>query len=177
MTWPNTQISTEHLDAGTDSPALARANLKSAVDNLNSVVAEFGNVTIASPATYQVFQYKNNQWQNQYPEISRYSEPVITAGSTGTVDIDFNLGNQHRITTTGNITLRFVNAPASATATVWITQGAGTANTVTLSNANVRYSSNIRTFSDTADSTDALIATTLDSGTNWYVSIVKGFVL
>jgi hypothetical protein len=177
MTWPNTQVSTSNLDSGTDSPALARANIKSAVDNINSVVAEFANVSIVSPAQYQVLQYSTNVWQNQYPEINRYSEPVQTAGSSGTVSIDFATGNQHRITTTGNIVLQFVNAPTSGTATVWITQGAGTANTVTLSNANVRYSSNIRTFSDSAGATDALIATTLDSGTNWYVSLVKGFVL
>lgn len=176
MTWPNTQVSTDNLDSGTDSPALARANLKTAVDHVNSVVAEFGNVSIVSPAEYQVLQY-TTVWQNQYPELARFSEPVQTAGTSGNVTIDFDQGNQHRITTTGNIVLRFTNAPEAATATVWITQGAGLANTITLSNANVRYSGNIRTFSDTANVTDALIATTLDSGTNWFVSIVKGYVL
>jgi hypothetical protein len=36
-TWPNTAISTTHLDAGNDLPRLARADLKSAVDNINSI--------------------------------------------------------------------------------------------------------------------------------------------
>lgn len=38
MTWPNTTVSTTHLDAGTDEPRLARADLKDAVDKLNSII-------------------------------------------------------------------------------------------------------------------------------------------
>lgn len=36
-TWPGSDVSTTNLDAGADSPASARPDLKSAVDNLNSI--------------------------------------------------------------------------------------------------------------------------------------------
>lgn len=39
MTWPNSAINTTNLDAGTDQPALARADLKSAVDAVNAMIA------------------------------------------------------------------------------------------------------------------------------------------
>lgn len=40
MTWPNTTISTTNLDAGTDEPRLARADLKSAVDAVNQMITD-----------------------------------------------------------------------------------------------------------------------------------------
>jgi len=39
MTWPTTPIGTTNIDAGTGSPATARADLKSAVDAVNSMIA------------------------------------------------------------------------------------------------------------------------------------------
>ena len=52
MSWPTTPVSTEHLDAGTDNPALARSDLKLAVDAVNAVAAEFGSVDLTTtPAT------------------------------------------------------------------------------------------------------------------------------
>ena len=39
MTWPTGSVSTTQLDAGGDDPALARADLKSAVDKLNQIIA------------------------------------------------------------------------------------------------------------------------------------------
>ena len=40
MAWPtnSSNIDTQHLDAGTDSPALARANIKTALDELANVI-------------------------------------------------------------------------------------------------------------------------------------------
>jgi len=39
MTWPTTPIGTTNIDAGADSPATARADLKSALDALNQIMA------------------------------------------------------------------------------------------------------------------------------------------
>jgi len=39
MTWPTGAVSTTALDAGADDPSLARADLKSAVDKLNEIIA------------------------------------------------------------------------------------------------------------------------------------------
>ncbi len=40
MTWPNATVSTTNLDAGSDEPRLARADLKDAVDKLNSIITD-----------------------------------------------------------------------------------------------------------------------------------------
>lgn len=40
MAWPTDDLTTTHLDAGTDDPSQARAELKSAVDKLKSVLGE-----------------------------------------------------------------------------------------------------------------------------------------
>lgn len=41
MAWPTTTISTTHLDAGTDSPASARSDIKQMADNVNAIKDEF----------------------------------------------------------------------------------------------------------------------------------------
>jgi len=41
MTWPTGTISTTNLDAGTDSPASARADIKQMADNVNAIKDEF----------------------------------------------------------------------------------------------------------------------------------------
>lgn len=171
MTWPNTQISTEHLDSGTDSPALARANLKSAVDNLNSLVAEF---TVGTPASEQVLQYTGSTWTNQYPNLRRYSEPAYAHGTaSGNITVNFANGNFQTITANANITIAYTNAPGSGTVTLLVTHGNSVV--ATFANANVRYSGNVRTLTST-EATDMIVATTVDSGGTYYVSIVKGFV-
>jgi hypothetical protein len=37
MAWPTTDIGTTHMDAGTDNPALARADIKQMADNVNAM--------------------------------------------------------------------------------------------------------------------------------------------
>lgn len=73
MTWPTSAVSTTNLDAGTDNPAQARADLKSAVDNVNAIAAEFGNVAITSAADLHLLQYSstNSRWENGFPTIHR----------------------------------------------------------------------------------------------------------
>jgi hypothetical protein len=56
-TWPSaTKASTANLDSGTDSPASARADLKTNVDNVNSVIDMFN---ISSPSNEQILQYSS----------------------------------------------------------------------------------------------------------------------
>ena len=47
MTWPNTTISTDNVDAGSDEPRLARAQIKETIDAVNQMIsngAELGLV-------------------------------------------------------------------------------------------------------------------------------------
>lgn len=46
MAWPTTQIVTTNIDAGTDSPATARAQIKEAVDSLNLLPLGSGSAAI-----------------------------------------------------------------------------------------------------------------------------------
>lgn len=45
MSWPGSTVPTTNLDAGTDSPASARADLKTAVDHLNTIIGARGSTT------------------------------------------------------------------------------------------------------------------------------------
>ena len=67
MTWPTSPISTQHLDEGTDSPASARADLKSAVDNINAVAAEFGDVDTTGKSTGDTLSWDGSQWAPSTP--------------------------------------------------------------------------------------------------------------
>lgn len=42
MTFPTTPVSTANLDSGTDSPALARADILDAIQKLNTIITEAG---------------------------------------------------------------------------------------------------------------------------------------
>lgn len=68
MAWPTSgdKASTTHLDAGTDDPGLARPEIKKNVDNVNSIIDEFGDVAITSPTNEQLLQYNasNSRWEN-----------------------------------------------------------------------------------------------------------------
>ena len=54
-TWPTgTKASTANLDSGTDSPRLARADIKQNVDNVNAIIDMFN---ISSPTDNQILKY------------------------------------------------------------------------------------------------------------------------
>jgi hypothetical protein len=76
-TWPTgTKASTANLDAGTDSPRLARADIKQNVDNVNSIIDMFN---IDSPTANQVLKYNTSN--------ARFELGTDDAGSSG--DITF----------------------------------------------------------------------------------------
>lgn len=57
MAWPTTKAGTTHVDAGSDSPASARADIKQNIDNVNSIIDEFD---IASPTNGDILQYSSS---------------------------------------------------------------------------------------------------------------------
>jgi hypothetical protein len=57
-TWPSgTKASTANLDSGTDSPRLARADIKQNVDNVNAMIDMFN---ISSPSNGQILKYNTS---------------------------------------------------------------------------------------------------------------------
>ena len=185
MTWPTsyTNPSTTNLDQGSDSPASARADLKDTVDLVNTLAntlatsgvtaGTYGNTQQIPQITFDALGRATTA-SASYPALRRYSEPVYAhSTTTGNVSVDFNNGNFQTLTATGNITLSFANAPAAGTVTLVFVHG-GSVRTVTFPATGIKYAGSISTVSS-AVTTDMIIATTVDSGTNYLVSIVKGF--
>ena len=44
MSWPTTQAGTTHLDAGTDNPGSARADIKQNVENVNAILDFYSTI-------------------------------------------------------------------------------------------------------------------------------------
>jgi len=185
MTWPTayTNPSTTNLDSGGDSPASARADLKDTVDLVNTMAntlatsgvtaSTYGNTQQIPSVTVDALGRITTATAS-YPALRRYSEPVYThVTTTGAVTVDFNNGNFQTLTATGNVTLSFANAPAAGTATLVFDHGSAV-RTVTFPATGIKYAGSISTVSS-AVTTDMIIVTTLDSGSNYLVSIVKGF--
>lgn len=177
MTWPTGNISTANVDNGLDNPALARVQIKQSIDDINAVVAEFGNVGISSAANLQVLQYSGsaNQWQNGYLAVHRITEPIYDFGSaSGNITVDYNNGNVQRITASGNIAFAMNNFPTSGTVTVLVQHGVTPAlatwpNTVVASN-------NDRFLSTDSNVADIVHISTIGSTATYYVSIIKGYI-
>ena len=80
-TWPSgTKASTTNLDAGTDRPSLARADIKQNVDNVNDIIDMFN---IASPQDLQILKYNTG---NSRFELVSDSGQNINAGTGITVE-------------------------------------------------------------------------------------------
>lgn len=62
MAWPTTKAGTTNVDAGSDSPTNARADIKQNIDNVNSIIDEFN---ISSPSDGDLLQYSSSsgQWE------------------------------------------------------------------------------------------------------------------
>ena len=177
VTWPNTAISTENLDSGGDNPSLARIQILAAVQDINSVAAEFGNVGINTVANLQMLQYNSTgaQWQNQFPTLHRYKEQTYDFGTTsGNIVIDYDNGNVQKITANANINITFSNFPVSGTVSLLVQHGASPA--VANWPASVRAANNDRFLSVDGNVADIVHISTVGSTSLHYVTVVRGYV-
>jgi len=177
MTWPTANITTANVDNGLDNPALARVQIKQAIDNINSVASEFGNVGITSSTDLHLLQYNSTagQWQNRFPKLHRYEERLYTHSTTqGNVTIDYSNGNVQRIQATGNIAFSYANFPEVGTLTVIIDHNGATRSATWP--ASSRFQSNISSLSVGTAPIDVAVISTYDSGTTYLVSLARGFV-
>lgn len=176
VTWPNTAISTDNLDSGGDNPSLAREQILAAVQDINTVAAEFGNVGINSVANLQVLQYNGAaaQWQNGFLALHRFTERLheVTT-TTGNVTVNYNNGNVQRIQATGNVQLTFENFPAVGTVTLVFDHN-GANRTATFANTAL-FQSNVSSLTVGEDTVDVLVISTLNAGTSYLVSIARNF--
>ena len=76
-TWPSgTKAPVTHLDAGTDSPRLARPDIKQNVDNVNAIIDMFN---IDSPSANQILKYNSS---NARFELGTDSTGTAAAATT-----------------------------------------------------------------------------------------------
>ena len=99
-TWPSgSKASTVNMDSGTDSPRLARADIKQNVDNVNDIIDMFN---ISSPTNGQILKYStaNSRFELDSEGVG---SPITFVGddSTGTA---VNMGETFKIAGTQNIT-------------------------------------------------------------------------
>jgi hypothetical protein len=110
MAWPSgTKAATTNVDAGTDQPKLARADIKQNIDNVNSIIDE---LNIASPSDGDLMQYSSS---------SERWEPVASSSVGGsTTEIAFaRIINSVGENVSGNIYRRYVALYEDVD---WITQ-------------------------------------------------------
>lgn len=77
MTWPNATISTTNLDAGTDEPRLARADLLDAVQKLNTIISDgLAQAIIELTFTSEYRSYGSRKRANVILNYSTFSNVV-----------------------------------------------------------------------------------------------------
>ena len=100
-------------------------------------------------------------------KVSAYGEEYASLSGTS-VTIDCRAGNNFALTTSGNTTFTFSNAPTSGTAfgfTLKLTAGGG--HTITYPNT-VDFAGGTAPDAPASGETDVLVFITVDGGTNWY---------
>ena len=103
-TWPTSSASTANLDAGTDKPSLARADLKTNVDNTNAIIDMF-NVT-ASPTNNYILKYSSSTTKFEMVAAPTSGIATVSADTTPSLGGNLNVaGNSIVSTSNGNITV------------------------------------------------------------------------
>jgi len=159
MTWPTTKAGTTHVDAGSDSPASARADIKQNIDNVNSIIDEFGaSGPFASVNSYTAQQYVDLQTLTAGASISWNLDSNQVA--TVTLDQNSTLSNPSNQQAGGTYVL-IVKQPAGANYTLSFGTDyqfvGGTAPTITATNGAVD------------------ILTFISDGTNMYGGFLQDF--
>ena len=198
-TWPSaSKASTTNLDSGTDSPASARADLKTNVDNVNSVIDMFN---ITSPSNNQILKYNNSNSRFElatnfdpaspgaigsstassgaFTSISSSTnatlkdirETVYSLTYASTITPDVANGTIQKVTLTGNVTFSaFSNPVAGQSMTLIVTQDGTGSRTLT---STMKWSGGTKTLSTAAGSID--IISVFYDGTDYYASLGKAF--
>ena len=96
MAWPSgSKAGTTNVDAGSDKPALARADIKQNIDNVNSIIDTFD---IASPNNGDILVYNSTSgaWEPGAPSSGGPNISLLT--SNGTYDTGIATYYRHNIT-------------------------------------------------------------------------------
>lgn len=161
MAWPSTKAATTNIDAGSDKPALARADIKQNIDNVNSIIDYYGGVNSGSYDT--VGDYNKQQY---------FGLTTLTAGAT----INWNLNDNQVATVTldQNSTLANpTNQQAGATYVLIVKQPAGANYTLSFGTDYLFSTGSAPTITATNAAID--IITFISDGTNMYGGFLQDF--
>lgn len=102
-TWPSgTKASTDNLDAGTDRPSLARADIYQNVQNVNAIIDMFN---ISAPSNNQILKYNTSN--------SRFELSTDDTGSGGYTSIVGGTGLTATETSAGGVVIDLDNTAVS----------------------------------------------------------------
>ena len=129
-TWPaGSKAGTTNLDAGTDSPRLARPDIKQNVDNVNAIIDMFN---IDSPSANQILKYNSSNARFELGTDNTGSSAGITFAGDDSAGINIADGGQLYIQGGTNITTSTnsdgtltITGAAIPTNTNELTNGAG----------------------------------------------------
>ena len=83
MTWPATTAGTTNVDAGSDRPALARADIKQNIDNVNAIIGTFD---IATPTNGDILTYNSSSGAWEPGAATGGGSSIALLTSNGTYD-------------------------------------------------------------------------------------------
>jgi hypothetical protein len=77
-TWPTTKAGTTHVDAGSDNPGNARADIKQNIDNVNDMI---DTIVVTSPSANQVLAYDSGDSRFENVDVSS----IVSSGAVSAV--------------------------------------------------------------------------------------------
>lgn len=105
MTWP-TATTTASVDSAYDAPQSARADIKQNIDNVNSIVSEFGTVDISTPEDGQLLAYDGTEWSvSDTTVLNGAYIPVTNPGGNTPYPTSFTASPSATITETFDFTV------------------------------------------------------------------------
>ena len=159
MSWPTTQAGTSHLDAGTDNPGSARADIKQNVDNVNAILDFY--------STSGPYATVGNYTKQQY-----FGLATLTDASSISWDLSSNQVAQ--VTLGGNRTLANpTNKVAGATYIIIVKQDSSGSRTLAYGSDYKFPGGTAPTLSTGANDVDILCF--LSDGTNMFGSALLDF--
>ena len=78
-TWPTSKAGTTHVDAGSDNPGNARADIKQNIDNVNDMI---DTIVVNSPSNNQVLAYDSTDSRFENKDVSTLVSSAISSVAT-----------------------------------------------------------------------------------------------
>ena len=161
-TWPSgSKASTSNLDSGSDKPRLARADLKTNVDNVNDIIDFFNDGTGSITVTGDQINLNKG-----------YKENINALTSATSISVDGNTASVHSVLLEHDATFTISNMTAGQNVSIIVTQNSTGNNTGSFSS--VKFPTGVATALSTGANEIDVVNIFFD-GTNLLGTILKDF--